>query len=59
LVISVESEEDSLAVLGGAVRAGHLDEVWDCVIACVEFSSEIRFEVEESQVVDLDNYAGP
>jgi len=59
LVISVESEADSLAVLDGAVRAAHLDEVWDCVIACVEFSSEIRFEVEESQVVGVANNSGP
>ena len=59
LVISVESEADSLAVLG-EVTGAHLDEVWDCVIACVEFSSDgIRFEVEDSQVVDLDNNAGP
>lgn len=30
---------------------GAFDEVWDCVIACINFSSEIRFEIEESVVV--------
>jgi hypothetical protein len=53
LVVSVESEGDSLQIQGGTA-GGHLDEVWDCVIACLNFSSErIQFEVEESRFVGV------
>jgi hypothetical protein len=40
LLVTVESES-----FGPRTAAGHEDEVWDCVIACIRFSGEgIRFE---------------
>jgi hypothetical protein len=52
LDVWVESQGNSLQVHGGTTGA-HLDEVWDCVIACLNFSSErIYFEIEESRFVD-------
>lgn len=51
LVVTVESDGDGLAVQGGTT-GGHLDEVWDCVIACIRFPSEgVRFRIEESSLV--------
>jgi hypothetical protein len=48
LVVTVESEGNTLEVQGGTTGA-ILDEVWDCVIACLTFSSDgIHFEIEES-----------
>ena len=50
LVMLIEREGDSLAVQGGDTGAT-LDEVWDCVIACLEFESEIHFDVDSSVFV--------
>lgn len=44
LVVSVESECGNSQV--GRESAGHFDEVWDCVIACIENAGEIKFEVD-------------
>jgi hypothetical protein len=50
LVIVIERECESTAI-GGATEAT-LDEVWDCVIACFNFSSEgIHFDVDSSVLV--------
>lgn len=59
LVVAVESEGDSLEVQGGTTGT-NLDEVWDCVIACLKFSSEsINFEVEESRFVGVESDTSP
>jgi len=51
LIVTVECTGDNPQIEGGDGGA-NLDEVWDCVIACLHFSSEgIRFEVEESVVL--------
>jgi hypothetical protein len=51
LVIVVEREGQSPEVDGPDVRAA-LDEVWDCVIACLNFESDgIHFDVESSCIV--------
>jgi hypothetical protein len=51
LVVAVEREGSNPAINGGEGGA-NLDEVSDCVIACIQFSSDgIRFSVEESSVV--------
>jgi hypothetical protein len=54
LVVSVETEGDRLEVQGGTTGA-NVDEVWDCVIACLTFSSEgIDFEIEDSRLVQTE-----
>jgi hypothetical protein len=59
LVVSVESEGDRLEVQGGTTGANE-DEVWDCVIACLTFSSEaIHFEIEDSRFVGVQNEHSP
>ncbi len=51
LVIVVECEGPSPDLGGPDVRAA-LDEVWDCVIACLNFASDgIQFDVESSCIV--------
>ena len=51
LVIVVECEGQSTDVDGPDVRAA-LDEVWDCVIACLDFESDgVRFDVESTSMV--------
>ncbi len=51
LLFTVESEDFGARLPGGTAGA-HLDLVWDCVMACVQFSGEgIRFEVEASEAV--------
>jgi len=51
LIVSVEREGESLAIEGGDTGAT-LDEVWDCVIACLEFESAgIHFDVDSSMFV--------
>ena len=51
LVVTVEAAGDDAQVPGGDGGA-NLDEVWDCVIACFNSTSEgIRFDVEASEVV--------
>jgi hypothetical protein len=51
LVIVVEREGRSPDSDGPDVRAA-LDEVWDCVIACLNFESDgIQFDVESSCIV--------
>jgi hypothetical protein len=48
LVVTVEGEGDDPNFWAKA----NLDQVWDCVIACINFSSEgIHFDVEDSAVV--------
>ncbi len=52
LVITIETQGDSLEVQGGATGA-ILDEVSDCVIASMQFSSEgISFRVEKACFVE-------
>jgi hypothetical protein len=49
MVIIIESEGDDLRIQGGEV-GGVLDEVSDCVIACIHFMGErISFHVDEAQ----------
>jgi hypothetical protein len=50
LVVSAEREGKWLEVEGGDTGAT-LDEVWDCVIACLGFESEIHFVVDSSVFV--------
>lgn len=51
LVVTIEREGGSLAVDGGDTGAT-LDEVWDCVIACLNFESDgIHFDVDASAFV--------
>ena len=51
LVVVVEAAGDDPRIHGGHGGA-NFDEVWDCVFACIRFSSEaVRFDVEESVVV--------
>ena len=51
LVITIESEGDDLRVDGGDV-SGVLDEMSDCVIACIHFSGErISFSVDDAAIV--------
>ncbi|MCE9546463.1 MAG: hypothetical protein K8T25_13235 [Planctomycetia bacterium] len=51
LVVSVEREGEDVSLDGGCGGANR-DEVWDCVIACINFSAdEISFDVEESKVI--------
>ena len=51
LVVIIESEGDDLRVQGGDV-GGILDEVSDCVIACIHFEGErIRFHVDEAAFI--------
>lgn len=56
LVVTTHYEGDDVDYFGRAAS----DEVWDCVIACIDFSSEgIQFDLEESAVVqDHDPAAG-
>jgi hypothetical protein len=55
LIVSVDSWGNSLEVQGG-ITGAILDEVRDCVIACVDFSSEgISFEIEDSRFVDAED----
>jgi len=43
LVIAVEYENDNI----DGCRIAARDEVWDCLVACIQFSSnEISFEIE-------------
>jgi len=50
LVVTIEREGDDPHRCGEAT----FDEVWDCVIACIDFSSEgIHFDIEESTVVSV------
>ena len=59
VTVTVESEGGSLALQGGTAGA-HLDEVRDCVIACLNFTSEgIHFEVEEATLVGAGDASGP
>ena len=55
LVVTTHYEGDDAERVGAAAS----DEVWDCVIACINFSSDrIKFELEESVVVnDLETTA--
>lgn len=49
LVVSVAYEGEDVEHFRGAAS----DEVWDCVLACLDFSSdEIQFDVDKSAVVD-------
>jgi hypothetical protein len=51
LVITVEAEGSNPATDGGDSGA-NLDDVWDSVIACINFTSAgIHFEVEASEVI--------
>jgi hypothetical protein len=51
LVVSIDREGDSLAIQGGDSGAT-FDEVWDCVIACFNFSSDgIHFDVDSNVFV--------
>jgi hypothetical protein len=51
LVVTVQREGDDARIEGGDGGA-NLDEIWDCVIACVNFTSKgIHFDVEASEVV--------
>ena len=49
LVVTTHYQGDDADYLGRVAA----DEVWDCVIACIDFSSEgVHFDLEESAVVE-------
>jgi hypothetical protein len=51
MLIIIESEGDDLRIQGGEV-GGVLDEVSDCVIACIHFEGErISFHVDEAKII--------
>jgi hypothetical protein len=51
LVITIESEGNDLRIQGGDVGAV-LDEVSDCVIACIHFTGErIRFNMDDTAFI--------
>ena len=55
LVVTVEAKGSDARVDGG-VGGANLDEVWDCVIACFNFTSDgIHFDVESSEVVSASD----
>lgn len=55
LVVTVEREGDDPLIEGGDGGA-NFDDVWDCVIACVNFSSKgIHFDIEESRVIESES----
>jgi hypothetical protein len=47
LIISIEYETNDLI---GAEKAAK-DEIWDCVIACINISGNIQFECMESRLL--------
>ena len=52
LLVEVEAEGEDARMMGGTGGA-NLDEVWDCVIATCNFSSDgIHFDVDESTVIE-------
>ena len=49
LVVTVDYEGPDAERCGRAV----LDEVRDCVVACLDFSSDIQFEIEDASVLPV------
>jgi len=50
LVVVIEREGESLALQDGGTGAT-LDEVWDCVVACIRSENGLHFDVDFSAFV--------